>query len=407
MSGYRPHADDTRRTRFPLGAAVSFNDLERDPHTAYARLREQEPISWIPALGMYVVTRHDLYRQIMLDDQCFTVGFEHSTVADCMGHHMMTTDGAEARRFKQAHRRPFMPQSIKSQLEPAIRRISSELIDGFASRGEVDLRRQFAARLPVLVMLELFGLPRNLEATFRTWFDALGQGLANTLWDERIRQEAKRAVADFHDCIGRELASVRRQRKPGTLLDTLAHDDAKTRLSDDEIKRNAAIVFFGGISTVEAVVLNTIHALHHHPEALERAVADRSLLPQVIEETIRWIGPVQNSHRHVSRGVEIAGVQFEPGDVVSCSQAAANHDPSVFVNPDRFNIDRPNLQQSVAFAHGPHVCLGLHLARAEARIAVDLLLTRLKGFGLVESRCTPPYGSEFRQPLELWMRWTG
>jgi cytochrome P450 len=395
-----------RAARFPLGAAVTFDELDRDPYGVYARLRPTEPISWLPALGMYYVLSHGLYRQVMLDDRAFTVGFPGSTVFETMGAHMMSVDGPEARRFKNAHRRFFLPGTIRAGLEPSADAIAAELIDGFAREGAGDLRLLFAARLPVLVMLDLLGLSREDEGFIRGFIDDLGAGLANTQDDAAIREKARAGIAAFYDRIGQALDAVRAWRRPGSLLDALAHAPEDERLTDEEIKRNAAIILFGGISTVESMVLNALHALTLNPQTLARVRSDRSLLPQAIDETVRLLGPVQTSHRHVSCGIEIAGISFVPGDIIACSQGAANHDPAVFPDPQAFDIDRPNLRQSVAFAHGPHLCLGMHLARAEGRIALENLLTRLPGLRAMESRRESPRGCEFLQPASFWAEWS-
>ncbi len=390
--------------QFPLGAAVAHADLETDPYAVYARLRDTEPVSWLPIHQMYYVTRHDLCCNILCNDKIFTVGFEHSTVLDIFGPHMMSVDGPDARRYKNAHRRSFMPGYISDTLEPLIRKNADRLIDGFAAAGRVELRKKFASRLPILTMLDLFGLSSDTEEIFRGWYDAFEGALANTLNDEGVRARGKQAVKEFHVFMQQEIVRTKSSDPGSSLLSSLVHSPMDRRLSDAEIRHNALIVMFGGISTVEALILNAIYALSTHPVVFDSLRAGPGLLPKVIEETVRWLGPVQSAHRCVAQDTVVAGVYLPKGSVISCALAAANHDPEVFENPGRFDIDRDQ-GKHVGFATGPHLCLGMHLARAEGRIALERLITRLEGFTTDPQQSAKPFGAEFRQPPALHIVW--
>lgn len=398
----RTSPGDDRCRRFPLGAGVTHAELEDDPYPVYARLREREPVSWVPAHGMYFVTRYDLCRDILLDDQTFVVGFERSPVLDILGRHMMSTDGALARRYKHAHRQPFLASTIRERLESRIAAQANRLIDTFAGVREVELRKAFASRLPVIVMLDLFGLPASDEPLFRGWYDAFEQALANATGNAQIRARGKAAVARFHDHLQAAIAEARHRPPDGSLLSALVHAPADERLSEEEIRHNAAIVLFGGISTVEALILNTIYALGRHPSERSALRADPERLAAVIEETIRWLGPVQTAHRAVARPSTVAGVSLVPGDIVVAILGAANHDPAVFADPERFDPDRKGTRH-LGFATGPHLCLGQHLARAEARIAIERLLARWPELRVAPERPARPHGAEFRQPRSLWL----
>lgn len=391
------------RQRFPIGASVTHAEFEDDPYPVYRRLREREPVSWVPVHDMYFVTRYDLCQSILMDDERFVVGFPHSTVYDILGPHMMSTEGKEARRYKNAHRRPFLPQAIK-ELEERIRSHADALIDGFANASEVELRRAFASRLPILVMLDLFGLPASDEAAFRGWYDSFEKALANAVWDDAVRAEGKAAVTRFHAHMQAAVDDVRREARPGTLLSNLVHAPADERLTDAEICHNASIVLFGGISTVEALVLNAIYALSLHRSEMIRVTAAPTQLPAVVEETIRWMGPVQSAHRHVVCDTEVAGILLPAGATVSCVLGAANHDPEIFPGPERFDPGRASAKH-LGFAVGPHTCLGMHLARTEAKIALERLLARLPGCRMDPVRPARPHGAEFRQPKSLWTIW--
>jgi len=131
-----------------------------------------------------------------------------------------------------------------------------------------------------------------------------------------------------------------------------------------------------------------------------------SLIPAVLEEVMRWLSPVQSAVRHASTDVELGGVRIRAGDTVSCMLGAANRDPSVFPDPDSFNIDRPNLRKHLGFAYGPHSCLGLHLARLEARIGLETLFSRLPDLRPMLDEPMIVEGYEFRQPKQLRVCWS-
>lgn len=396
---------DPRLSQFPLGCAVSLDELDDDPYAVYARLRPGEPLSWLPATGMYYALTHDLVQRLLLDDVNFVVGWDTSTVYDTFGVHMMSCEGAEARRLKRPHRQAFLPAAIRHNLEPAVRATARELSAAFAAQGEVELRAAFASRLPILVMLRLFGLPATDEALFRSWYDDFEAALANEHFDPAIRDHGRRAVAAFHAHLQPAIEAARSRSPDGSLLAALVHDPRDDALSDEEIRRNALIVMFGGISTVEALILNTLWILAHHPDWLETARADHAQLPAILEESIRLIGPVQSATRLVTRDIEVDGVALREGDVINLILSAANHDPAVFEAPDEFRPGRAGISRHLGFAAGPHLCLGMHLARAEARIALETLFDGLPGLEVDLARSTPPRGAVFRQPARLTLRW--
>lgn len=398
--------NDPRLSQFPLGCAVSLGELDSDPYAVYARLRPTEPLSWLPATGMYYALTHDLVQRLLLDDQNFVVGWGTSTVYDTFGTHMMSCEGRDARRQKRPFRPAFLPVSIRQTLEPDIRSTASQLVETFRQQGEADIRPAFAARLPILVMLTLFGLPATDEALFRSWYDDFEAALANEHFDPAIRARGQKAVAAFHAHLQPAIEAARARPADASLMSALAHDAREDRLSNEEIRRNALIVMFGGISTVEALILNTMWTLAHHPDWLERVRTDRACLPAVLEESIRLIGPVQSATRMVTRDIQVDGVPLKEGDIVNLILSAANHDPAVFEAPREFRPDRPEISRHVGFAAGPHLCLGMHLARTQARTALSVLFDLLPGLMPDIERSSPPTGAVFRQPSRLVISWS-
>jgi cytochrome P450 len=394
----------SKRVGFPLGHAITLDELDRDPYPVFARLREREPISWLPVLNMWYVVRYEDVRAALFDTTRLTTASPRSTIFDTFGAQILTTEGATHERYRQATKYPFSPGFIRSHLEAAIRQAATSLVEDFESHGQADLRAVFASRLPIQVMLVVCGMPADAEPRMRRWYDTFEAALANFTGDPRIRAAAGRSVAEFHALLDSSIGSIE-EADVHSLLSLLVTAPAGERLSNDEIKRNLSIIFFGGISTVEALLLNSLWALFENSGTLERIQRDHTLIPQAIEETMRWLSPVQSATRHATEAFEWQGIEFSAHDTVNCMLGAANRDPSIFMHPDRFDLDRANSRRHLGFATGAHACLGSHLAKVEVRIGLETLLRRLHNVRLERSLTTPPSGYEFRQPRKLTICW--
>lgn len=382
---------------------IDLELLSQDPYPVYAALRAQAPAVWLPKLGMWMVTRYADVRAILINSADFAVGTEDSLLHDTFGEHMLSVDGALHRRYRDPQiQASLMPAAIRRTLEARIGGHVADLVEAMIPAGEAEVRSALASRLPVLVMLDLFGLPEGDEPLFRSWYDSFEAALSNHARDPAIRERASANVAAFHRHFASRIAEMR-HAGDGSLLHAMLNGTGDRRLSDEEVSRNALIMFFGGISTVEALILNCLFALLSHPEALARVIGDRSLLGPALDETVRWLGPVQSATRHILADQAIGDVTIPAGSIVNCMLGAANHDPNIFPRPDRFDIDRPNLGQHLGFATGPHLCIGRHLALAEAGAAISALLDRAPGLALAHP--ATPVGHEFRQPHSLHLRW--
>jgi cytochrome P450 len=394
----------SKKARFPLGHDITLDELSQDPYPVFARLRAREPITWVPALDMWYVVGYEDVRTALFDSVRLTTASAQSTIFDTFGAQVLTTEGATHDRYRQAAKQPFTPAFIRAHLEEQIRVAASTLVDEFKTLGQADLRTVFASRLPVQVMLGVCGMPLHVEPLMRRWYDSFEASLANFTGDAGIRAAARRSVAEFHAMLDTMIESIQAADEH-SLLACMVKAPAGERLSNDEIKRNLSIIFFGGISTVEALILNSLWALFEHTASMVRVQRDQAMIPQVIEETMRWLSPVQSATRHTTEAFEWKGIEFSAHETVNCMLGAANRDPSIFANPDRFDLDRANSRRHLGFATGPHSCLGSHLAKAEVRIGLETLLERLSNIRLERSLTDPPSGYEFRQPRKLTVSW--
>lgn len=395
---------DVRSQAFPLGAKVSLDELDRDPNPVYALLREREPVTWVPAARMWYLTRYDDIARVLRDGENFTVADPDSLLSVIFGRQILSIDGPDHKRYRTGFNPHFTPAMVRETMTAGIGRCAAALADGIAEAGagagagRAELRGSFASRLPVQSILHFFGLSSALEDEMRDWYDSFEHALANFERDPAVEARARNNVRAFHDMF---LGHV--SEPPATGFGAAMRGDGA--ISADEASRNALTIFFGGISTVEALILNALWALCADARLMARVDADRTLIKPLLEETMRWASPVQSSARLATRDVTIGDVRIPAGDRVSCMLGAANRDPAIWAVPDRFDIDRRNLSRHLGFSMGAHFCLGSHLARLEAQIAIDTLLTALPGLRFDPERASPIRGYEFRQPRALHLVW--
>jgi cytochrome P450 len=277
------------------------------------------------------------------------------------------------------------------------------LLDGFAANGQAELRRDFAGPVAVKTMIAALGLEEAPVVAVLGWYDAIVEAVTRVTAGEPVSQAGRAAFATLRDNL---LPALKRQPDSSLLA---AASGLAAGLSDDQIVSNAAVLLFGGIETTEGMIANAFYFLLTNPDALSRVRADSALIPAVVEETLRLEPAASVVDRYAVRDVSLGGASIRAGDLVRVSLTGANRDPAIFADPDRFDPLRPNLRSHVTFAQGPHVCLGLHLARLEAHEALEQALRRLPHLELVASiaatQAAQPRGLVFRKPQALHVKW--
>jgi cytochrome P450 len=389
------------RDRFPIGAAATIAELEGDPHPLLARLRASEPVSWLPVLGGWLVTRRDLALAVMRDAETFTVDDPRFSTARVVGPSMLSLDGAEHAR----HRAPFAdrlrPRDVEARLAAFIEDEAKRLIGGLKPTGAADLRSALAGPLAVAVVAESLGLRGVDAATVLAWYDAIVGAVSDISAGLEPRPSGAEAFAGLS--VGVRATALADGRDRDSLLAAAA--DAGLELP--EVVSNAAVMMFGGIETTAGMIVNAVLHLLSHPEQLALVRADPDLVADAVEESLRLESAVTVVDRYATRDVALAGAPIQADDLVTVSITAANRDPAVFERPDRFDVRRPNARLHLAFAQGPHFCVGAHAARLEARVAISLLLTELPGLRLDPGHPREaPRGLVFRKPDHVYLRWT-
>jgi cytochrome P450 len=387
-----------RETSFPVGAAATIGQLERDPHPLLARLREHEPVSWLPALDGWLVSKRDLALQAMRDSETFTVDDPRFSTGRVVGPSMLSRDGAEHGRHRDPFARPFRLHSVRERYTALVEGETERLIDAIEPDGRAELRRSLAGPLAATVVAQALGLEGTDTGRILAWYDAIVDAVTRVA----AGGEVSRAGSDAFAALG---ASVEPTLAGESRSSLVAAAGRAGDLRSEEVVSNVAVLLFGGIETTEGMISNAILHLLSHPEQLARVESDRDLLVNAVEESLRLEPAAAVIDRYATRDAKLGGASIERGELVTLSIAGANRDPDVFPEPDRFDVARDNARLQIAFAHGPHVCIGMHLARLEAHTALARLLDRLPRLRLDRARPAAPRGLVFRKPPTLHVLW--
>jgi cytochrome P450 len=384
---------------FPIGDGASLEQFEADPHPLLARLREEEPVCWVPVLGTWLVTRRDLVLEAMRDAATFTVDDPRFSTAQVIGPSMLSLDGDAHSTHRDPFARAFRLDAVRDRFTELVRTETDDLIDTFADDGHAELRRAIAGPLAARVMIVALGLEETPTRIVLGWYEAIVDAVTDITAGAPVTPAGRQAFSEL-------VASVAHSLDGGPEASLLAAVAGQAGgLTAADVASNAAVLLFGGIETTEGMIANLVLHVLRDDEQRDALLADPGLLPNAVEESLRLEPAAAVIDRYATRDVELGGVHIGRGDPVTLSIAAANRDPDLFVDPDRFDVHRPNANRHVTFAHGPHVCLGMHLARLEAQTALGRLLARLPGVRLDPASPSAPRGLVFRKPPTLEVVW--
>jgi hypothetical protein len=392
---------EERATEFPIGAAATIEELEGDPHPLLARLREREPVSWLPVLGGWLVTDRELALAVMRDPATFTVDDERFSTGQVVGQSMLTLDGDEHARHRDPFARAFRLDAVRERFTAFVDAETDRLIDAIEPAGRAELRRTVAGPLAVAVVAHSLGLAGADAGRILGWYDAIVDSVTRITAGSPVTSAGRDAFAALRASIEPSL-----ERDPSSSLLAAAASDA-VGFTRDEVVSNAAVLMFGGIETTEGMIANAVLHLLSHPDQLALVDADRSLLRNAVEESLRLEPAAAVIDRYATQDARLGAASIARGDLVRVSLAGANRDPRVFPAPDRFDVRREGARHHVTFAQGPHVCIGMHLARLEADTAIGRLLDRLPRLRLDPARPSAPRGLVFRKPPTLHVVWAG
>ena len=385
-----------------IESPVLGEDYILDPYPIIARLRSEDPVHFVPGLGCWMVTRYDDVRRLFTDPdvtndphayQYYVAPPEGTFMRWASDHGLFSLPADEHARVRRLVSAAFTPRAIARMDEQV-----KEVVEQFAAplrgrRGVVDLMSEYTDPIPNVVIGRVTGVAakRGEEVRFRELAQATIRGFFS-FSDEAVKQRGGEAFVALADWVRETAGERRRSPREDLITDLVRARDRGEAMSDDEIIILVAGLLGAGSETTAIGGLVAMRTLLEHEDTLERLRADRSLLPNAVREILRYaFGGGGGLPRYAVRDFELRGKQICKGQMLLLSFTGAHRDPSVFPDPDRFDIDRDTADLTV-FGQGPHYCLGVHLALTELRCVVDAALDVL------------PPGARHRHDLVQWQR---
>jgi cytochrome P450 len=377
-----------------------------DPYPAYRELRARDPVHFAPESGCFCLSRYDdvLFAlrspELFSSRAMFTVlmngGREEpppltwqavrfmiryalrtrmNPLAFQRARNLIAADPPVHGPMRNLVNRGFTPRRI-AEWEPRIREIVSEQTAKLRSGEPFDVVRDLAVPLPVTIIAEMLGIEPERRLDFKRWSDSLIEGMTGAKRGWPIHPETAETIMELNAYL-RKVIRKRRRRPADDLVTALLREEPGSEaLSVVELVLFVQLLLVAGNETTTNLIGNAVNALLEHPKELERVVADPSLVPRLVEETLRWDTPVQMVFRKATRDVEVAGVRIPEGSPVALLLGSANRDERRFPDPDRFDVTR-DTRGHLSFGFGQHFCLGASLARLETTVALEALAPEL------------------------------
>lgn len=301
---------------------------------------------------------------------------------------MLTADPPAHHRFRKLVNKAFLPRRVDA-LEPHAEAIAHRLVDGFVAEGRVELVGRFAQPLPLTLIAEQLGVPREELPTFRRFTDGFVAQLGG-MADAQGQLEAARLIVEFQRYFAARLEERRRDPQDDILSDLVhARVEGERPLDVPEMLSILQQILVAGNETTASAIAEGVRLLIEHPETRALVRREPERIPDLVEEVLRLATPTANMWRIASRDTELGGVAIPEGAILLLRYGSANRDEAVFPDPDRFDLRRPNAGEHLAFGSGVHFCLGARLARMEMRVAFRALLARLDDWAL-DPAAPPP-----------------
>ncbi len=375
-----------------------------DPHPQFRWLREHAPVYWDETAdgGLWGVARYADIMEVSRQLELFCSGKSSRPERDSWIPSMINLDDPQHKRRRNLVNRGFTPRRVAAH-EPMLRKLTTELLDAVSPRGECDFVTEIAQWIPMAVIGDMLGMPREHHAELLRWSDELlGGGEVAAIADDGERRARQASVALEYWSYARSVIADRKERPQDDLISILVNAELDgDRLTEEEILQESLLILIGGDETTRHVMTGGLLALIQHPDQKRRLAADpdRHILTAV-EEMLRWVSPIQNMNRTATRDTVFGGQKIREGDRLLLLYPSGNRDAAEFPEPDRFDVTRePN--RHVAFGgFGTHHCLGATLARLELKVLFEELLRRFPDIELATSEPLPIRPSNFIVGLE-------
>jgi cytochrome P450 len=389
-----------------FAAEITVEDLDRDPYPIYARFRRQAPVSFVPAVGLWFVTRWEEVEHAASHPELYDSRVLPSPLDRTMGgESILVVDGEPQKRLRSMLDPSLRPRVVEERTPSLVEPIVARQLQELEGRGEAELMAHYFEPISVLSLGQVLGLGHVDGATLRRWFHGLAQGATNFEDDP-----AKWAVSDeTGDEIDRELEPVfeRLFAEPdgSTIATMLQHAVGSLEERVKAIMPTLKVILLGGMQEPGHAAGSTLVGLLESGQAAALASDPAGLVHDAIEEGLRWVSPIGTQTRRALIETELGGATVPAGASLGVLVSSANRDEEVFgPTADRFDMFRPK-RNHAAFGFGPHFCSGHHFSRVQMRIAIQRLFERFPGLRLDPERPPVFSGWEFRAPRHLHARW--
>ena len=374
-----PAVTPTHPTRDDIDL-LDGNWYASQPHDTWSWMRQHAPAYYDAASDTWAITRYHDILAIEKDPKTFSSFRSPRPHGDPLPM-MISMDDPQHQRRRSLVNRGFTPKRVKAK-EHEIVAICDHIIDRVCEQGHCDFVWDIAAPLPLLLIGDMLGFPREAYDDLLRWSDDLIRG--TTVTDPAAAEKAMMAAIEFREFQLDVIADRRATAPTSDLVSVLCHAEIEgERLDDESLVQESLLILIGGDETTRHVITGGMLALIEHPDERAKLAADRTKLTTGIEEMLRWVTPIKNMSRTATRTVDVAGQTIGEGEQVILLYPSANRDEAVFDDPFRFDVERhPN--PHVAFGFGTHFCLGASLARLELNVMFDRLLDRLPDLELAD-----------------------
>jgi cytochrome P450 len=379
-------------------------EVRRDPYPYYTALRRDHPVYRIEAFGAYAISRYDDVLFALTHPELFSsTGYSNTNINGRPTKMMIFVDPPDHTRLRGLVNRGFTPRMV-ADLDRRIRQLTWELIDRIAASGTTDLVADLAIPLPVTIIAEILGVDPARKDDFKRWSDWIVLDFMGQITEE-MREEVQKDMDAFVAYFEQAVAERRAEPRADLISALIRAETEEQALTADEVLAFIVLLLVAGNETTTNLIGNAVIALLEHPDQLEKVRRDISLVPNLVEEALRYDAPVQFLLRRAAQDVELAGTVIPRDSLVTIIFASANRDERKFADPDRFDVTR-DAQGHLAFGHGIHFCLGAPLARLEARIALEEIVTRLPDLRRVDEAIELVDSPFLRGPKRLPLTFT-
>ncbi len=396
-----------------------YNPMEpsyvRDPYPMLHRMREEDPVHYFAPAGTWFLTRYADIWSLMRDTRALSLPADQMSVGAgnkkrdegpfqrAMRKWIVLMNPPDHTRVRNLLNKSFTPKVI-ARIDERVVEIADELLDNVLQKREVDLMREYTNPLPMLVVAGQLGVPKEDRPRIKIWSDAIANAM-DPIKGYAYRAEGDKATLEMFAYLRDVVEDRKRSPREDLLSLMITAEEAGDRLSMEELLATSMLLLFAGNETTTGLLGNSIAALIDNRDQEELLRARPSIMPTAVEEFLRYETPSHTTGRVLSTDMEIGGKLIKQGSRVICILGAANRDPAVFEDPDILDLRRED-NKHIAFGTGHHFCLGNHLARLEARIALQRLLERTKRFELTERNIQWRDTVALRGPKALPMRLT-